>query len=73
MQGLNPELMGQMMQNQLQNPEMMAQMMQNPAVQSMMQSLMSDPQRMEQLIAANPMFAGNPEMVSLQSIPTLLT
>ena len=51
------------MQNQLQNPQMMMEMMQNPAVQSMMQALMNDPQRMEQLIAANPMFAGNPEMV----------
>ena len=61
----NPALMQQMMQNQLQNPQAMVQMMQNPAVQAMMDSFLSDPQRMEQMIAANPMFAGNPQMVSL--------
>ena len=61
--------MQQNMQQMLQNPQAMAEMMRNPAVQSMMQSFMSDPQRMEQMMQSNPMFAGNPEMVSTLDTP----
>lgn len=80
MQGLqnNPELMRQMLQGQtgqlLQNPQMMMEMMQNPAVQQTMDMLMENPQVLEQMMSANPMFAGNPEMVCFSGkLPSLVT
>lgn len=64
----NPELMRQMMQGQtsqlLQNPQLMAEMMQNPAIQQTMESLMNNPAMLEQMMASNPMFGGNRDMVS---------
>ena len=48
----------------MQNPQLMAELMQNPAIQQSMETLMSNPQMLEQMMAANPMFGGNREMVS---------
>lgn len=72
MEGLrnNPQLMQQMLGAGgqpgmlLQNPQMLAQMMQNPLVQQTMEAMMNNPQLMERMMASNPMFAGNPELVS---------
>ncbi|KAK9064489.1 hypothetical protein SSX86_015871 [Deinandra increscens subsp. villosa] len=54
----------------------MSQLMQNPAVSQMMQSLLSDPQYMEQIVNQNPqlrsMFDSNPQLREMMQNPELL-
>ena len=42
--------------------EQMASMLENPQMQSMMETMMSNPAFIEQQIANNPMLAGNPQL-----------
>nr|GEW37935.1 hypothetical protein [Tanacetum cinerariifolium] len=54
----------------------MSQLMQNPAISQMMQSLLSDPQYMEQIIGQNPqlrsMFDSNPQLREMMQNPEVL-
>jgi len=45
-----------------ENPQLMQNMMNAPYTQSMMQSLASNPDLASNIIASNPLFAGNPQM-----------
>ena len=57
-------------------PPTLGAMMQNPAMQSMMQQMMSDPVMMQQMIDSNPMLRqmmdANPQMRSMLSDPAFL-
>ena len=45
-----------------QNPQLMDNMLQAPYMQAMLQSLSSNPEMAQNILAANPMFAGNPQL-----------
>ena len=63
-------LLGQMSSN----PQLMQNMLQAPYMQSMLQTLAANPDMANQMIAANPMFAGNPQLQQYmrQMLPTFL-
>ncbi|XP_033120630.1 ubiquilin-1-like [Anneissia japonica] len=54
--------MQSMMQQMQANPQLMQNMMQAPYMRSMMQSLSTNPDLASQVLASNPMFAGNPQL-----------
>lgn len=56
------------------NPQLMQNMLQAPYMQSMLQTLSANPQMANQMIGANPMFAGNPQLQGYmrQMLPTFL-
>jgi len=63
-------LMGQMRDN----PTLMSQMMSAPYMQSMFQSLAANPEQAASMLAANPVFAGNPALQAqmTQMMPQLI-
>lgn len=69
----NPAMQG-MMSQMMQNPELMRSMTSGPAMQSTMAQLQSNPELLNQLIANNPLFAGNPEMADRmrQNLPQMM-
>ncbi|CAG2162604.1 unnamed protein product [Oppiella nova] len=63
-----------LMQQMMDNPQLMQNTMNAPYMQSMLQTISSNPELAQQLIANNPFFAGNPEMQEQmrQMMPTMV-
>ncbi|XP_071952317.1 ubiquilin-1-like [Antedon mediterranea] len=66
--------MQSMMQQMSANPQLMQNMMQAPYMRSMMQNMSQNPQLASQVLASNPMFAGNSQLQEQmqQMMPTFL-
>lgn len=50
------------MQQMAENPQLMQNMLSAPYTQSMLQAFAADPSIAQQVLNANPMFAGNPQI-----------
>ena len=54
--------------NAMPDPALMAQLMQNPAISNMMQSMLSNPQTLNQMLGANADQRGMPDLNSLREV-----
>lgn len=74
--GLGLPDMEQMFNGQMPSADLMNQLLQNPAVSQMMQSLLSNPQYMNEIVSLNPqlrgMFDVNPQLRDMMQNPELL-
>ncbi|EEB14511.1 ubiquilin-1, putative [Pediculus humanus corporis] len=58
----NPPEMQSMLQQMIENPQLMQNMLSAPYTQSVLQALAADPDVAQQVLFANPLFSGNPQM-----------
>ena len=63
-----PDLQGMLGGNAMPDPALMAQLMQNPAISNMMQSMLSNPQTLNQMLGANADQRGMPDLNSLREV-----